>query len=548
MPTKSKPRYRVAAHADGRVKSINEVMPPVPTANLGGGSSSGGYEGAQRQRRLFGFRPSEAGINSLNMFSGYTLRARGRYLVRNNPYARKARRVFVSNLIGTGIRPIPKPKDDTLKTPISELWNDWVDEADADGVANLYGLEELVGNALFEAGECFIRRRPRLARDGLSVPTQIQLLESEFCPYELNFITATGNIVRSGIEFNAIGQRVAYYFWKSHPGEFAMIGANTGYTRVPAADVLHIFKPERPGQIRGVSWLVTAIVTAYIHDQYEDAELARKLTASLFAGFIYRPTNSQDDPPVPGGDIPDLGPRSTASDADGEVVQGLSPGTLQYLEDGEQITFSEPADVGANYEAFEYRAILKLCAGMDLPYSSVSGDYSKANYSSLRASLLDLRSAVKMLQNTVIFQMCRPIYQWFINDAVLSGALKVKASAFNANKRDYLRVQWIAPRMEWVDPTKDMAADNQAMRSGVESREAVVLSRGSTLEEVDAAIARSNESADAHGLVLDSDARRTNARGSAAPPDITSPPAENASEKQTDNNDEETVDETANAA
>ena len=57
-------------------------------------------------------------------------------------------------------------------------------------------------------------------------------------------------------------------------------------------------------------------------------------------------------------------------------------------------------------------------------------------------------------------------------------------------------------------------------------------SRGIDVEELDADMAADNARADALGLVLDSDPRRTNLRGSAPPPDTT-PPA---------SPDEETVD------
>ncbi len=531
-----------------RRNQADSAPPKMNASLLGGPTMTGGYEAAQRNRRLYGFRPSEGSINSLNLFAGATLRSRARFLVRNNPYARKAQRVFVSNLIGTGIRPIPQPTNDGLKDDITQLWNDWVDEADADGVLNFYGLQELVGNALFEAGECFIRRRPRLARDGLSVPLQLQLLESEFCPYELNFVAQNGNVVRSGIEFNAIGQRTAYYFWKSHPGEYTLPLAQAGWTRVPAADVLHVFKPVRPGQIRGVSWLTTAIVTAYIQDQYEDAELQRKLTAALFAGFIYRPNNNADDPPIGQQDQPAIGTRDTSTDANQEVVAGLTPGMMQYLEEGEDVKFSEPNDVGPNFEAFMYRSLLRMCAGMDMPYSSVTGDFTKANYSSERARQLDMRAAIKQLQQTVNFQFNRPTYRWFFGDAVLAGALPIRASAYNASPRDFFRAKWVPPRMEWVDPMKDMQAANLAMRAGVTSREAVVLGLGETLEEVDSANARSNASADAHGLVYDSDPRRTNMRGSGNPPDAAAPAPETPAQTKDDQTDETVDDDEEEAA
>src|SRR5262249_30265120 len=107
------------------------ARPKLGATNLAGSSAIGGFEGAQRARRLFGFRPTEAAINSLLVFNGATLRARARWLARNNPYAKKAERVFVSNLVGTGITPLPKVADRPLAKQIRQLWDDWTDEADA---------------------------------------------------------------------------------------------------------------------------------------------------------------------------------------------------------------------------------------------------------------------------------------------------------------------------------------------------------------------------------------------------------------------------------
>lgn len=500
----------------------------------GGSSWNYGFEGAQRQRRLLAFRPSEAAINTLLVQSGPILRARARHLVRNNPYAKKAQRVFVTALVGTGIRPIPQIENANLKALATRLWSDWCDEADADGVVDFYGLQVLAARAMFDAGECFMRFRPRLPEDGLSVPFQIQLLESEFCPYELNSIASNGNVIKAGIEFDKIGRRVAYWFWKRHPGEYLSTnGVDQGYTRVPAEEVVHLFEPLRPGQIRGVSWLSAAIVRAYVLDQYDDAELERKKTAALFAGFIVK-KSADDAGPLEPQDQPSVVQADSHVAAPDEAVAGLTPGMLQVLLEGEDIKFSNPADVGPNYEAFEYRALLGLCAAMDMPYSSVTGDRNKASYSSERSGQLDMRAAISLIQRTVmIFQMCKPTFKRFMSDAVLVAALPIKAADFNKSMRDYVRAKWIPPRQEWVDPLKDTQAENLAMRAGITSREAVIASRGGDLAEVDDAIARSNQSADGHGLVLDSDPRRTNTRGSAPPPDLGEPAPANTDKDET---------------
>lgn len=517
----SKPRYRVAARFDGTVEKVTPVASKF-TAN------AGGYEGAGSKRRLYGFRPSEGSINSLLLGAGPVLRARARHLVRNNPYARRAQRVFVSNVVGAGIRPIPETVDADLKRAISALWNDWVDECDADGLMDFYGLQTLAARAIFDAGECFVRFRPRYARDGLSVPLQLQVLESEFCPYELNQTLSNGNVIRSGVEFNPIGKRVAYHFWRKHPGEYAMTPGDVGLTRVPAEDVMHIFEPMRPGQVRGVSWLAAAIVRAWLTDQYEDAELERKKVAALFAGFITRPAVTADDPPLGAQEQPGEGGPDTSQNADNEVIAGLSPGMMQVLEEGEDIKFSAPADVGPNFEAFLYRALLAMCAGMDMPYSNVTGDFKSANYSSERARMLDTRAAVKPVQKALNFTLNKPTYRRMISDAVVAGALDVTPARFMQDRRDIVRAGWIPPLLEWVNPKDDADATIALIRAGLKSRESAVLEReGKTLDQLDEEIARGNASADSHGHVFDTDPRNTqkparisepNSKGPAAVP------------------------------
>jgi capsid protein len=56
--------------------------------------------------------------------------------------------------------------------------------------------------------------------------------------------------------------------------------------RVPASEVLHIYRPIDVGQIRGLPHVAPAMVRLFLLDQYDDAELDRKKTAAMFAGFI----------------------------------------------------------------------------------------------------------------------------------------------------------------------------------------------------------------------------------------------------------------------
>ena len=103
---------------------------------------------------------------------------------------------------------------------------------------------------------------------------------------------SSGNLLRAGIEFDRLGRRVAYHLYRSHPedGALAPMSGTGGMdtVRVPAAEVIHLFRPLRPGQIRGEPWLARALAKLNELDQYDDAELVRKKTAAMFAGFITR--------------------------------------------------------------------------------------------------------------------------------------------------------------------------------------------------------------------------------------------------------------------
>ena len=249
---------------------------------------STGFDGAQMQRRLVAWRAGGESINSLILQGGELQRARARQLVRTNPYAANASASFTAHAVGCGIKPSSLVEDGALKDRIQRLWLAWTDEADADGLTDFYGLQAMAARAMFEAGECFLRFRPRRPDDGLTVPLQLQMLSSEHLPLGKCETLPNGNEIVFGIELDRIGRRVAYHFHRTHPGDVRQRGAGE-LVRVPAEQVCHVFHPIAEGQIRGVPWVAPAMVRLWLLDQYDDAELDRKKVAAMFAGFVTRP-------------------------------------------------------------------------------------------------------------------------------------------------------------------------------------------------------------------------------------------------------------------
>ena len=138
----------------------------------------------------------------------------------------------------------------------------------------------------------------------------------------------------------------------------------------------------------------------------------------------------------------------------------------------------------------------------------LTGDLSQTSYSSIRAGILSFRRLCEQVQYGVfIFQFCRPVWQSFIEAAVLGGQLD--ARDYQANRADYLAVQWHTPKWAWVDPEKDVKGEILAIRAGLKARSMSINEAGMDEEDVDRQIAKDNERADDLELVFDSDPRKT---------------------------------------
>ncbi|MBB6589901.1 phage portal protein [Ralstonia solanacearum] len=469
------------------------------------------HEASGRGRRSLAWMPSNPGAVAALLASGADLRIKSRDLVRRNAWAQAGIEAFVANAVGTGIKPQSLSTDDAFKAEVQALWRDWTAEADAAGQTDFYGLQALACRAMLEGGECLIRLRPRREEDGLAVPLQLQLLEAEHLPMHLNTDLPSGNVVRAGIEFDGLGRRVAYHLYRSHPddGRLAPMSGQGGLdtVRVDASEIIHLFRVLRPGQIRGEPWLSRALVKLNELDQYDDAELVRKKTAAMFAGFVTRQSPEDN---LMGEGLPDEA---------GISLVGLEPGTLQILEPGEDIKFSDPADVGGSYGEFLRTQFRAVAAALGITYEQLTGDLTGVNYSSIRAGLLEFRRRCEMVQHSVlVHQMCRPVWAAWMKQAVLAGALVAPGFARGgaARRRQYLQAKWVPQGWQWVDPEKEFKAMLLAIRAGLMSRSEAISTFGYDAEDIDREIAADNARADALGLVFDSDPRHTAKDGAAA--------------------------------
>jgi phage terminase large subunit GpA-like protein len=249
--------------------------------------------------------------------------------------------------------------DETMKTFINtSLGETWMESGEAPDWQRLQGLKEDWNAGTVPAGGLFLTAGVDVQKDRIEVDVwawgkglQSWLIDhivieggpgDQACWQKLSDLLgrtwthASGTpmtIARLAIDTGY--ETAAVYAWARQVG-FAQVAPVKGVAvRVPAEEVLHIYRPIDAGQIRGLPHVAPAMVRLFLLDQYDDAELDRKKkTAAMFAGFITK--TAPEDPMMGEG----------AADLDGASIASLEPGTMQVLLPGEDVRFSSPADVG----------------------------------------------------------------------------------------------------------------------------------------------------------------------------------------------------------
>lgn len=107
----------------------------------------------------------------------------------------------------------------------------------------------------------------------------------------------------------------------------------------------------------------------------------------------------------------------------------------------------------------------------------------------------------------LIPRMCQPIWDAFADVALVAGLMPLEGVV----------VEWQPPRFEMIDPLKEMAAAEMAVRNGFATWDQVVSGFGYDPPKQAAEIQAANERFDQRGIVLDCDPRRTSAAGLTQP-------------------------------
>lgn len=466
------------------------------------------------------------------------LRARGRDMSLNDPFGKKFLNVMSAQVLGPKgprlqmqIRDQSGNLDEELNRRIEQAWEEWCcGPVTVDRCFNFHQYQQLAFRTMLADGESFARKvvGPQY-RHGLALqPIDADMVDETYT------VLGGRNGDREiwlGVEVDGNGVRQGYHVFD---GLYSQSHMARPRKVVPASEMLHIFVAERFNQARGVTWFAPVIVPGLNLAGFIDAVLVGARAGASQMAFI------EQDPDQVSSDPVDA--EGTAGDSGAQPVEvEISPGLITRLAPGEKLNAFNPSQPTDTFDGFVEAISRFYASGVNISYAALTGDYSKANYSSERAAQLIESALNQVLQERWVYMFLQPVFEQWLETAALSGAIRLPSY----DTRKYAAARWAMKRREYVDPAKDLEAIALELRLGLTSVSAVMAERGREIEEVLQARKADQDLAKKFGIDLEALISSTGASAAGRPkadaeaPDTTETPEP---ESPAEDADEETED------
>ena len=415
----------------------------------------------------------------------------------NDWAARSVVNTISTNAVGTGLMPqarlpwrrlgITKQQARELESTMEWLWAEWCLHCHTKGTMQFGDLQLSGFRSVLRAGEMvhvpvMLPLTPT-RRFGLAIQ---DVSPSRLCtPVD----KATDLRIRDGVELSETGSREGYWLATPRPSITPMdMSALTSadFTRIPARigyrpGIFHLFFNEDEEQVRGVSILSPGI-KLFRH-------LADAITHELFGQVANASVPMVVETGTENVTLPPWAMEETRpTEGGGEekvYYENVEAGTLFYLNKNEHLKAVESSRPSPNFLAFCELVLRALSASADMPYEAVMKDFSKTNYSSARAALLEAWRVYLMYRSWFARGYCQPVYEMVMEEAFLRGYLTLPAGApdwYDALAL-WTNATWIGPARGYVDPTKETKANIDANAAGLKTRKEIFAEQGQDFEE-----------------------------------------------------------------
>ena len=416
-----------------------------------------------------------------------TIAARVDDLTRNNGIAAGAERTFVDNVVGPRIVCKPNPDRIALGKP-AEWVNEWsrvvesqfqsftdTDWFDAGLRYNFHVSTRLQARMIAATGESLAL--PLWSqKTGSRWNTRIQLVD----PARLSNPMGAMNTptLRGGIELGPDGEAVAYNIRKTHPGDaFGGFAGLTGgeWERIPAYQtwgrrrVIHLYESERVGQTRGKAVITSVARQFRMLDKMTTEQLRLAVLNSLIFAALETPLGPEQIDGIFGNpDDPDDKSLTGYKNMLDEWRVQMKGGAMITLPPGTKMSSFAPTQNMSSLDSFATVMLRSIGAGLNMPYELVFRDFSKTNYSSARAALLEAWRYFSSVRQFIVDHWCNAIFDLWFEEAVGRGLIPdCTPNDYYANQVAWTRCKWIFAGRGWVDPFKEARAADLRMQTKI---------------------------------------------------------------------------------
>ena len=366
------------------------------------------------------------------------LRNRARYEVANNSYARGVTNTLANDVVGTGPRLQLMTMDSAANALVERQFMDW------SRAVNLASKLRTMHIARVQDGEGFavLATNPRLDHP---VQLDLRLIEADQVASPMIGFDATSETTNvDGIIVDRSGHPIEYLILRDHPGSQSMTNAGSVADRVSAADVLHWFRVDRPGQVRGIPDITPALPLFAQLRRYTLAVLAAAETAADYAAVVYTDT-------PPGGEAEDYSQLPPEIQLENRLMTVL-PGGWKLA----QLKAEQPV---TGYAEFKDAILNEIGRCLNMPSNIVAGNSAGYNYASGRLDHQIYYRSIRIEQHQLgISILDRILSAWLDEAALIPGFLPSSIGPFGRWEH-----RWFFDGTEHVDPLKESSAQAQRL-------------------------------------------------------------------------------------
>ena len=428
-----------------------------------------------------------------------TITTRARDLVRNNPIASGAAATLKDNVIGHQMRLSAQPKGrllgwdkdkaSTWSNNTEDQFATWADSTECDAARSqtFLGLTLQAFTGAMINGDSFglVMWLPR--PDG-RWSTRIQTIESDRVatpPWLMHDKT-----IRGGVKVDAFNAPVGYWIQKQHPGDNLLLHTAskdnweyvTEFTPLGTRRVIHLFEKERSGQSRGKSIFTSVMREFKMLGEYLGYELQASMLNAMIARMIKTDMSPDSVAELFGDGMDDGSYYATASKSINQRSMKGTGGKFQVIPAGFVMDESAPVRPNAAFGEFVESIDRVIAAGLNIPYELLLKDFSKTNYSSARASLIEAWRFFHSKRRWLQDQWVNPIYEVWMEEAV--DLDRVDAPDFYQNKFAYTACRWVFSGRGSIDPVKDAKAAELRLKMSHSTQQEECAELGKDYEDV----------------------------------------------------------------